>query len=200
MLLKTKNTCLAENFFSLWYTLIFGKNNSVGLLKAAPHLAVNCKVLLLVYGFVQFLSHFGSKPLLRSVAQTAEALTLFLKISEATVTDLFLTTQRLRWHESLLDDNDYAFQCSPERMQSGAAGPPVCSAAAGSGCWSSSLWWVLTLGKLWSLPAPPLDTDSNLCQLHMIWEDGRNIYLMKHTEPPANNICLMLMFLTLYLC
>lgn len=66
-------------------------------------------------------------------------------------------------HPGLTSDCS-VFHLLPGRTRSGAAGLHACSAEAGSGCWSSSLWSARTLGKLGSLPAPLLDTKRNTDQ------------------------------------
>lgn len=55
----------------------------------------------------------------------------------------------------------YCLHHLPGMLLSGAAGLPACSAAAGSGCWSSSLWSASPRGKLWLLPARPLHQHRN---------------------------------------
>lgn len=70
-------------------------------------------------------------------------------------------TRRTRCYGPNPPERESAFPCLPERQQSAAADLPACSAAAGSGCWSSSLWWGSTEGKLGSPPALPLNTERN---------------------------------------
>lgn len=114
------------------------------------------------------------------VAQTAQAFNLFKTLRSHincnTLRRVRPSVSHLWSHATTLDARESVFQRLPEMKQSGAAAPPACSAVAGSGCWSSSLWWALTLGKLWSLPAHPLDTDRNPDQHHMTEKMGATSY------------------------
>lgn len=97
-------------------------------------------------------------------------------------------------------ERDSVFPCLPEMQQSAAADLPACSAAAGSGCWSSSLWWALTEGKLGSPPALPLNTDRN--RKHGAshdWQNGLQTFLKLNLRSgcslrplTANHFCLTL--------